>query len=152
MAASLISPWLLWWPPAESHYNIHDHSVVGYVSHAHCIVLLYSVGNKITTTTSYGLGSPRYLTWSHNPCSQRSSEKNNFEHVAVTVDTTARYWDIYRLCTGIWYVYMSSAWIVYQMLPNRLFIVYLFITTGDLVNSDKKILWRDSHRSLWNML
>ena len=48
MAASLISPWLLWWPPAESHYNIHDHSVVGYVSHAHCIVLLYSAGNKIT--------------------------------------------------------------------------------------------------------
>ena len=51
MAASLISPWLLWWPPAESHYNIYDHSVVGYVSHAHSIVLLYSVGNKITTTT-----------------------------------------------------------------------------------------------------
>ena len=49
-AASLISPWLLWWPPAESHYNIYDHSVVGYVSHAHCIALLYSVGNKITTT------------------------------------------------------------------------------------------------------
>ena len=53
MAASLISPWLLWWPPAESHYNIYDHSVVGYVSHAHSIVLLYSVGNKITTTTYY---------------------------------------------------------------------------------------------------
>ena len=53
MAASLISPWLLWWPPAESHYNIYDHSVVGYVSHAHSIVLLYSVGNKITTTTQY---------------------------------------------------------------------------------------------------
>ena len=51
MAASLISPWLLWWPPAESHYNIYDHSVVGYVSHAHCIVLLYPVRNKITTTT-----------------------------------------------------------------------------------------------------
>ena len=51
MAASLISPWLLWWPPAESHYNIYDHSAVGYVSHAHCIVLLYSVRNKITTTT-----------------------------------------------------------------------------------------------------
>ena len=50
VAASLISPWLLWWPPAESHYNIYDHSVVGYVSHAHSIVLLYSVGNKITTT------------------------------------------------------------------------------------------------------
>ena len=50
--ASLISPWLLWWPPAESHYNIYDHSVVGYVSHAHSIVLLYSVGNKITTTTT----------------------------------------------------------------------------------------------------
>ena len=52
VAASLISPWLLWWPPAESHYNIYDHSVVGYVSHAHSIVLLYSVGNKITTTTT----------------------------------------------------------------------------------------------------
>ena len=52
MAASLISPWLLWWPPAESHYNIYDHSVVGYVSHAHSIVLLYSVGNKITTITT----------------------------------------------------------------------------------------------------
>ena len=50
MAASLISPWLLWWPPAESYYNIYDHSAVGYFSHAHCIVLLYSVGNKITTT------------------------------------------------------------------------------------------------------
>ena len=50
VAASLISPWLLWWPPAESHYNIYDHSVVGYVSHAHSIVLLYSVGNKIATT------------------------------------------------------------------------------------------------------
>ena len=50
VAASLISPWL-WWPPAELHYNIYDHSVVGNVSHAHCIVLLYSVGNKITTTT-----------------------------------------------------------------------------------------------------
>ena len=53
VAASLISPWLLWWPPAESHYNIYDHSVVGYVSHAHSIVLLYSVGNKITTTTVF---------------------------------------------------------------------------------------------------
>ena len=52
VAASLISPWLLWWPPVESHYNIYDHSVVGHVSHAHCIVLLYSVGNKITTTTT----------------------------------------------------------------------------------------------------
>ena len=52
VAASLISPWILWWPPAESHYNIYDHSVVGYVSHAHCIVLLYSVGNKITTTST----------------------------------------------------------------------------------------------------
>ena len=49
-AASLISPWLLWWPPAESHYSIYDSSVVGYVSHVHCIVLLYSVWNIITTT------------------------------------------------------------------------------------------------------
>ena len=56
VAASLISPWLLWWPPAESHYNIYDHSVVGYVSHAHSIVLLYSVGNKITTTTTRCVG------------------------------------------------------------------------------------------------
>ena len=31
VAASLISPWLLWWPPPESHYNIYDHSTVGYV-------------------------------------------------------------------------------------------------------------------------
>ena len=52
VAASLISPWLLWWPPAESHYNISDHSAVSYVSHTHCIVLLYSVGNKTTTTAS----------------------------------------------------------------------------------------------------
>ena len=49
VVASLISPWLLWWPPAESHYNIYDHSAVGYVSHAHCNILLCSVGNKITT-------------------------------------------------------------------------------------------------------
>ena len=54
LAASLISPWLLWWPPAESHYNIYDRSVVGYISHAHSIVLLYSVGNKITTTICQG--------------------------------------------------------------------------------------------------
>ena len=53
VADSLISPWILWWSPAESHYNIYDHSAVGYVSHAHCIVLLYSVGNKITTTIHY---------------------------------------------------------------------------------------------------
>ena len=52
VAASLISPWLLWWPPAESHYNISDHSAVSYVSHTHCIVLLYSVGNKTTTTAT----------------------------------------------------------------------------------------------------
>ena len=51
-SASLISPWLLWWPPAELYYNIYDHSAAGYVIHAHCIVLLYSVGNKITTATS----------------------------------------------------------------------------------------------------
>ena len=52
VAASLIRPWFLWWPPAESHYNVYDHSVVGYVSHAHCIVFLYSFGNKIITITS----------------------------------------------------------------------------------------------------
>ena len=46
VAASLISPWLLSWPPAESHYNIYDRSVVGYGSHVHC------VGNKNITTTS----------------------------------------------------------------------------------------------------
>ena len=40
VSASLISSWLLWWPPAESHYNIHDHSTVGYATHAHCIVYL----------------------------------------------------------------------------------------------------------------
>ena len=51
VTTSLVSPWLLWWPPAESHYNVYDQSAVGYVSHVHCIVLLYSVGNKITTTT-----------------------------------------------------------------------------------------------------
>ena len=51
VAASLKSSWLLWWPPAESHYNIYDHSAVVYVSHAHCIGLLCSVGNKVTTTT-----------------------------------------------------------------------------------------------------
>ena len=32
--------------------RVYDHSAVGYVSHAHCILLLYSVGNKITTTTT----------------------------------------------------------------------------------------------------
>ena len=52
VAVSLIRPWLLWWPPAEPHYNINDHSAVGYVSHVHCIVLLYFVGNKITTTNT----------------------------------------------------------------------------------------------------
>ena len=52
-AASLISPCLLWWPPAESHYDIYDLPVVGYVSHAHCIALSYSVGNKITITTTW---------------------------------------------------------------------------------------------------
>ena len=51
-AASLISPWLLWQPPAESHYNIYDRSVVGYVSHVYCIVLLYSVGYKVITATA----------------------------------------------------------------------------------------------------
>ena len=55
------NPWLLWWPPAESHYNIYDHSAVGYVSHAHFIVLLYSVGNKITTTTSHTIKRTRYF-------------------------------------------------------------------------------------------
>ena len=52
VAASLISPWFLWWPPAESHYNIYDNVAVGCVSHAHYIVLLHSVGNKIATTTT----------------------------------------------------------------------------------------------------
>ena len=48
VAASLISPRRLWWPPAKSHYNIYDHSAVGYVSHAHGIALLYSVGSTYT--------------------------------------------------------------------------------------------------------
>ena len=52
VAASLIIPWLLRWPPAVSHYNIYDHTVVGYVTHLHCIVLLYSDGNNISTTTT----------------------------------------------------------------------------------------------------
>ena len=50
-------PMALWWPPAESHYNIYDHSAVGYVSHAHCIVL-YSAGNNITTATTYNKSNP----------------------------------------------------------------------------------------------
>ena len=67
LAASLISPWLLWWPAAESHYNIYDRSAVGYFSHAHCIVLLYSVGNNITTTniiilSSLGNGTSNFIT------------------------------------------------------------------------------------------
>ena len=37
-------------PPAESHYNIYDHSAVGCFSHALCIVL-YSAGNKSATAT-----------------------------------------------------------------------------------------------------
>ena len=40
-----VCPWFLWWPPTESHYNAYDHSAVGYVTHAHCTVLLYSVEN-----------------------------------------------------------------------------------------------------------
>ena len=32
---------------AESYYNIYGNSAVGYFSHAHCIVLLYSVGLKL---------------------------------------------------------------------------------------------------------
>ena len=52
MSASPTSPCLLWWPPTESHYNIYYHSALGCVSHAHCIVLLYSDGNKITTSTN----------------------------------------------------------------------------------------------------
>ena len=39
--------------------QVNDHSVVGYVSRAHCIVLLYSVRNKITTTTTC-------VTWLHS--------------------------------------------------------------------------------------
>ena len=53
LAVSLISPYLLWWPPTESHYNIYEHFAIGYVSHAHCIVLVYSVENKITTATHF---------------------------------------------------------------------------------------------------
>ena len=71
LAASLISPWILWWPPAESHYNIYDHSVVGYVSHAHSIVLLYSVGNKITTTTWDKLGWYIFANPKHTPPSKQ---------------------------------------------------------------------------------
>ena len=48
--ASLVSPWLLWWPPAESHNNIYDHSAFGYASYVHCALLLYSVRSEITTT------------------------------------------------------------------------------------------------------
>ena len=58
VAASLISLWLLWWSPAESHYSTYDHSAAGYVSHAHCIVLLYYVGNKITTATTRQVTNP----------------------------------------------------------------------------------------------
>ena len=50
VAVSLTNTWLFWWPPVESHYNIYGHSAVGYATHTHCIVLLYSVGNKITIT------------------------------------------------------------------------------------------------------
>ena len=57
MAASLISLLLLWWPPAESHYNIYNHSAVGYVTHPHCIILLYSVWYKITTIFLDKVGS-----------------------------------------------------------------------------------------------
>ena len=32
MAASLMIPWLPWWPPTGSHCNIYDHSAVGYVT------------------------------------------------------------------------------------------------------------------------
>ena len=49
------------WPRAESHYNIYDHFAVGYVSHAHCILLLYSVGNKITTITTNP--TTRRISW-----------------------------------------------------------------------------------------
>ena len=65
VAASLISPWLLWWPLAESHYNIYDHSAVGYVSHVHCIVLLYSVENKITDTIIFSRRSTKVCKYLH---------------------------------------------------------------------------------------
>ena len=47
VSAGLTSPRLLWWPPAESNYDIYDHFAGGYVSHAHCIELLNSVGYRI---------------------------------------------------------------------------------------------------------
>ena len=53
VAASLISLQLLWWPPIESHYNVYHYSAVDFVTHAHCIVFVYSVGNKTTTTYFY---------------------------------------------------------------------------------------------------
>ena len=43
------------WPPTEKQYKIYDHSAVSYVSRAHCIILLHSVGNKFTTTYWYSL-------------------------------------------------------------------------------------------------
>ena len=38
-----------WYAHGSLHYNIYNHCTVGHVTHAHCIVLLYSVGDKTTT-------------------------------------------------------------------------------------------------------
>ena len=55
----MLAPWTLLSGLCYSHYNIYDDSAVGYITHVHCIILLYSDGTKIhppppspTATTS----------------------------------------------------------------------------------------------------
>ena len=79
------SPRFLWWPPGESHYNVYDHSAVGYVIYAHCIVLLYAVGNEITTTTT-------------TVCNRKIEWLVKFMNLHVLAETAT----IFDVCIKIW--------------------------------------------------
>ena len=114
----LISPQLLWWASAESHYNMYDHSTVGYVIHAHCIALLYSFGNKITTTTttypwssSLCKGSLPYSLLPLLPPRQWSPlEGRSRSHVGSITQQSPCHLDMPqgRTCATSWYLITSA--------------------------------------------
>ena len=66
LVASLMSPWLLWWPPTGSSMFMVVVMLLKY-SVLHC---LYSVGNKITTTTT-----TRHSLWYCSQVTQMNTTK-----------------------------------------------------------------------------
>ena len=140
VTASLLSAWLLWWPPAESHYNMCDHSAIGYVSHADCIVLLCSAGNKITTATTHYKKSHELILISNNSSAQIIFKRVGNWHIwFITFISIYNFFIVAYLC---WCIPGQPKTIVNTLRPRQ---------NWQTFNRRRTIIWGNNGLVYWRI-